>query len=180
LTVSLNLLKEKDGKDIKLFVPLHQARREGNSLVFFFQYLPQIDGIPIMRWIGIRTRGDEKKSLRSHDISDDDGFAKGFDLIVYLKTDSKVEVLDDDGWRELYSGPKNIEIDLSGIKANRERLGFTQMQVAEALCVNLRTYQKWENGEVEGIKGISLVKLITFLDFDFYDVVKGFRLRQEF
>ena len=69
-------------------------------------------------------------------------------------------------------------MDLSVLKERRKELGFTQAHVAEAVGVELRTYQKWERNEKEGIKGvkgISLVRLMHYLGFDLYDVIKDIR-----
>ena len=178
LTVSLNLLKEEMRKEIEIVSRVWgEPQREGDNLVYHFSYIPLIDGAPVLRWMGIRTNGKEKVYARSHISSEFDttGEERGKDLVIELKLDSKIEVFDEGKWRTDYLGPNRLDVDLSVLKQRRKELGFTQAHVAEAVGVELRTYQKWERNEkegVKGVKGISLVRLMHYLGFDLYDVIK--------
>ena len=49
------------------------------------------------------------------------------------------------------------------IKERRKKLGYTQQQVAEAVQTNVRTYQKWENGETTP-DGYYLLRILNWLD----------------
>lgn len=181
LTVSLNLLKEEIGEETEIVSRVWgEPQREGDNLVYHFSYIPLIDGAPVLRWMGIRTNDEEKVYARPHISSEWDtaGEESGKDLVIELKLDSKIEVFDGRGWRTDYLGPNRLDVDLSVLKERRKELGFTQAHVAEAVGVELRTYQKWERNETEGIKGvkgISLVRLMHYLGFDLYDVIKDIR-----
>ena len=57
------------------------------------------------------------------------------------------------------------------IKEKRKEIGYTQQQVAEAVQANLRTYQKWENGETTP-DGYYLLRILNWLDItDLKDVI---------
>lgn len=186
LTVSLNLLKEKVGEKPEIVCRVWgEPQREGDNLVYHFSYIPLIDNIPVLRWMGIRTNGTEKVIARPHKPSDWDvtGEEAGKDLVIELKLDSKVEIFDGEKWRTDYLGPNRLDVDLSVLRKRRKELGFKQAHVAEAVGVELRTYQKWESNEKEGIKGvkgISLVRLMHYLGFGLYDVIKDvYREKEE-
>jgi len=49
------------------------------------------------------------------------------------------------------------------MKKRRKTLGYTQQQVAEAVQTNVRTYQKWENGETTP-DGYYLLRILNWLD----------------
>ena len=104
-------------------------------------------------------------------------------MVIELKLDSKVEIFDGEKWRTDYLGPNRLDVDLSVLRKRRKELGFKQAHVAEAVGVELRTYQKWESNEKEGIKGvkgISLVRLMHYLGFGLYDVIKDvYREKEE-
>lgn len=53
-------------------------------------------------------------------------------------------------------------IDNSTVKKYRERAKLTQREVAEAVGIQIRTYQKWEGGEVKP-DGYNLIRLMNYL-----------------
>lgn len=178
LTVSMNLLKEEIGEEIETVSSvLGNPLREGDNLVYHFSYIPLINDNPVLRWMGIRTNGEEEVFARPHISSclDSIGEESGKDLVIKLKLDSKIEIFKDGEWRTNYLGPNRLDVDLSVLKRRRKELGLTQAHVAEAVGVELRTYQKWERNEregIKGIKGISLVRLMHYLEFDLYSAIK--------
>ena len=178
LTVSLNNLKEELGEEVEIVSKVWgDPQREKDNLIYHFSYIPLIEGAPVLRWMGIRTNGNERFFARPHIGLDEDANEKeyGKDLVIELNLDSKIEVFDKGKWRTDYLGPNRLDIDLSVLKHRRKELGFTQAHVAEAVGVELRTYQKWERNEKEGIKGvkgISLVRLMHYLGFDLYEAIK--------
>ncbi len=69
----------------------------------------------------------------------------------------------DDYWYQVYAGPRTMEFDYTFLKAKRKQLKMTQLEVAEAVGANVRTYQKWENGETIP-DGHYLIRLLNWLD----------------
>ena len=51
------------------------------------------------------------------------------------------------------------------LKYYRNRLDLTQQEVADAVGVQLRTYQKWEKGDTIP-DGYNLIRLMNYLDID--------------
>ena len=105
LTVSLNLLKEEVGEEIEIVSRVWgEPQREGDNLVYHFSYIPLIDCIPVLRWMGIRTNGEEKVYARPHVSSEFDttGEESGKDLVIELKLDSKIEVFCGGEWETDY------------------------------------------------------------------------------
>ena len=47
----------------------------------------------------------------------------------------------------------------------RTRLDFTQQELADAIGVQIRTYQKWEKGDTIP-DGYNLIRLMNYLDID--------------
>ncbi len=178
LTVSFNFLMEERGDKCKIVSHLCTTpERKGDNLIYHYDYIPVIDGVPILRWMDVRVSGDEKVYSRPHISCDSDAIEveDGKDLIIELKLDSRVEVFDGEEWKTDYLGPNRLDVNLSVLRKRRKELGLTQKQVAKAVGVELRTYQKWEKNEkegVKGVKGISLVRLMHYLGFDLHEVVK--------
>ena len=175
LIISLNILKERAGEEIDLIYSgnWHEPERIANTYVFRFGYIPEIDGEPVKRWLGIRTSGDEEFKVEFDSEYEKNCYPrKNYKLIVELKPDSVLEELGGDEWCLVYSGPLNIDVDLSILKKRRKELKLTQKQVADAINVELRSYQKWENGDVPGIKGFYLIRLMRYLNFSLDDIAK--------
>lgn len=120
-------------------------------------------GRPIMKWIGImapKAKGfgcDCKKSRLGT-------------LWIDLAPDTVVHLLniyndegEHDEWYQVYAGPLTMEFDHTFLKAKRKQLKMTQQEVAEAVGANVRTYQKWENGETTP-DGHYLIRLLNWLD----------------
>ena len=66
-------------------------------------------------------------------------------------------------WIQVYAGPQTMDFNYKVIKERRTELGYTQQQVADAVCANVRTYQKWESGETTP-DGYYLLKILNWLD----------------
>ena len=66
-------------------------------------------------------------------------------------------------WMQIYAGPQTMTFNYKIMKERRKALGYTQKQVAEAIQTNVRTYQKWENGETTP-DGYYLLRLLNWLD----------------
>ena len=75
-------------------------------------------------------------------------------------------------WLQVYAGPQTMTFNYKIMKERRKALGYTQKQVAEAIQTNVRTYQKWENGETTP-DGYYLLRLLNWLDIhDVTQVIK--------
>lgn len=65
-----------------------------------------------------------------------------------------------------------MEFDYEVLKSNRNRLKYTQQEVADAIGTTVRTYQKWERGETTP-DGYYLLRLLNWLDIrDVQEVVR--------
>jgi len=67
--------------------------------------------------------------------------------VVYDEEDNLVIDLSDYEWERVYAGPQNMSFNRYALKEYREECGLTQKQLAEAIDVSVRTYQKWEAGK---------------------------------
>ncbi|MDD3138857.1 MAG: helix-turn-helix transcriptional regulator [Lachnospiraceae bacterium] len=148
-------------------------RRDKMVLKFDGVFPCNDEGHPIMEWIGIRTECENA-------IWCDCEKSKGGTLYVEILPETRVHALgvydDDDednlNWYQVYTGPKRMEFDYESLKYYRKKMGLTQQQVANAIEANVRTYQKWENGETTP-DGQNLIRLMNWLDIpDVQEVIK--------
>ena len=51
------------------------------------------------------------------------------------------------------------------LRSYRTRLDFTQQELADAIGVQIRTYQKWEKGDTIP-DGYNLIRLMNYLNID--------------
>lgn len=70
-----------------------------------------------------------------------------------------------DIWYPIYFGPLVMEFDNSVLKYYRGKAKLTQQNVADAIDVQLRTYQKWENGDTTP-DGYNLIRLMNYLNIE--------------
>lgn len=165
LDYSLRKMQESVGEDVRLIWPSMNYTREGTDLVFHFYHVPvDSDGKPVMRWLGIKLEGKEEVFLEK---GDGNPFDPSNDmLIVKAKPNTRVREYDSqkNRWEEIYTGPQNIDVDFSLISRKRKELKLSQSDVSEAIGVGIRTYQKWESGNVKGISGFFLLRLMRYLD----------------
>lgn len=79
---------------------------------------------------------------------------------------------EDDSGIKIYAGPQTMEFDYEVLKFNRNRLKYTQQEVADAIGATVRTYQKWESGETTP-DGHYLLRFLNWLDIrDVQEVVR--------
>lgn len=146
--------------------------RRGNKVEFFGLFPCDEDNNPVVRWIGVDIRNaasvtssyESKNELECH-------------MIVELtpKTVIRAQIpaerdkvgnpIEEAGmqWIQVYAGPQTMDFNYKVIKERRIELGYTQQQVADAVCANVRTYQKWESGETTP-DGYYLLKILNWLD----------------
>lgn len=138
--------------------------RSGNILEFEGVFPCDESGEPILRWIGIRIKNAKKITCVSQKSK------KGL-LKIEINPDTVIHVLnfyngndDEDIWYQVYSGPQTMDFDYKMLKERRNKMGYTQQQVADAIETNVRTYQKWESGQTTP-DGYFLLRLMNWLDF---------------
>lgn len=68
-------------------------------------------------------------------------------------------------WYPIYFGPQVMEFDRSVLKKFRKNKGLKQQDVADAVGVQLRTYQKWEKGDSIP-DGYNLIRLMNYLNIE--------------
>lgn len=172
--------------------------REDNELKIGGFFPIDDNGEPVLKWIGIWTENVKslqyavaKKNEFDNQIPIQLEYKMRPALKVSLKfeLDSKTRIflgyrrvigyddfLGEDKVREYwaleYCGPALMKLDCSKIVEKREELGYSIKQVAEATDINLRTYQRIENGEGSP-DGLNLIKIMNYLDIDSYeDLIK--------
>lgn len=138
--------------------------RNGTHMEFEGVFPCDKNGNPILKWIGLRIKnaGEITCSCR--------GSMRGR-LLVELKPNTMIYALNiynnreetEDYWYQIYAGPQNMYFDFQAIRNARERLKYTQKQVAEAIGASVRTYQKWEGGETTP-DGHYLLRILNWLD----------------
>lgn len=70
-----------------------------------------------------------------------------------------------DAWYPIYLGPLAMAFDKDALRFYRNQMGFKQQTVADAIGVQLRTYQKWEKGDTIP-DGYNLIKLMNYLNIE--------------
>ena len=147
--------------------------RSGNNFQFEGRFPCDDDGKPIMKWIGLEVT--DAASITCNCKQSEVGR-----LTIVVKPTTVIKALnfysdrndDEDVWYQLYAGPLNMEFDYMALRDARDRLGYTQQQVADAVGTSVRTYQKWEAGNTTP-DGYFLLKLLNWLDIpDIQNVVK--------
>ena len=165
--VAYNRAREASGLEPMIFVPewdMYMEKpyyRRGAILEFDGIFPTDEDGQPVMRWIGL-------KVVNAGKITGGSEKAKQGHLQIEIKPDTIVYYKDkfDDGeeyWNQVYAGPLTMKFDYGILKYMREKMGYSQSDVAEAVGTNLRTYQKWEHGETQP-NCYFLLRLMNWLD----------------
>ena len=137
--------------------------RNGNIIEFRGQFPMDEAGNPVLRWTNIKVRNpvsitcNQEKSYRNTrlviELSPRTVIYERY--MGYSDTETR--------WHQIYVGPFYMEFDHRVIKAQRERLKFTQQEVADAVGATVRTYQKWEAGTTTP-DGHYLLRLMNWLD----------------
>jgi DNA-binding transcriptional regulator YiaG len=137
--------------------------RMGSRMKFGGIFPCDENGMPIMKWIGLRVSNAGNITCTC----EKSGWG---DLSVELKPDTVIDARNidnknqkDDIWYQIYVGPQKMEFDYEAIRSARIRLKYTQKQVAEAIGASVRTYQKWESGETMP-DGYHLLRILNWLD----------------
>ena len=182
-----NLAREALGKDPIMFYiqeidcdawkrggpdAVEYYERQGNKLSFFGVFPVDEADNPVLRWIGIDIK-DAAAITSEHREKDSYLFYITVELtprtviraLIPAEHDEIGNPIEEAGmkWLQIYAGPQTMSFNYKVIKARRKKLGYTQQQVAEAVQTNVRTYQKWENGETTP-DGYYLLRILNWLD----------------
>ncbi len=138
--------------------------REDNEIVVGGEFPCDGEGKPVMKWIGVKVENEEYIHCKGN-------FNK--ELRIGIKPTTKIYMLNiynKDGderniWWPIYFGSAVTEFNSWAFKFYRERGGFTQKQVADAVETSVRTYQKWESGDSIP-DGYNLIRLMNILNID--------------
>lgn len=87
-------------------------------------------------------------------------------LTIRILPDSMIYAKDpllDSKWINVYAGPLKTKFDYTVLKRARMLSGMTQLEVAEAIGANVRTYQKWEAGNTVP-DGFYLLRLFNWFN----------------
>lgn len=150
--------------DLDEMMPGEYFWRNGNTIDIQGTFPVDPAGKPVLRWIGIilKNAGDITcKTKENH---------TAWEITIGLTPRTELYARniyndEDEGekWYRLYAGPLTMEFDFTVLKESRQRLGYTQKEVAEAVGATLRTYQKWEIGETTPDSKF-LLRLLNWLD----------------
>lgn len=144
-------------------------KRNGNKLEFFGMFPCDDNNEPVLRWIAIDIRDAE--SVVCTNKNELECFMT-VTLTPKTVIHAQVTERDDIGnelpdvepeWIQIYAGPQTMSFNYKILKEHRTNLGYTQQEVADAVQANIRTYQKWENGETKP-DGYYLLRILNWLD----------------
>ena len=127
---------------------------------------------PVLEWIGIWIENAAYiKANNCYSMSDSVTLEKELHIGITPKTKIYMPNIyngsesQGDVWYPIYFGPLAMEFDKDVLKFYRNRMDITQQKLAEAVGVQLRTYQKWEKGETIP-DGYNLIKLMNYLNIE--------------
>lgn len=153
-----NYALEASDQDPIIYHPILQLgfltfTSDRNTFVFKGNFPCDSDGNPILRWTTLKVT--EPESVRFNAEKSRFGeltivasprsmiYERG---VVYDEDDRIGFDLNDQEWCRIYAGPQNMTFNRLALKEFREACNLTQKQLAEAIDVSVRTYQKWEAG----------------------------------
>ena len=129
------------------------------------------NNMPILKWIGIWIENAAY-------VKAENGFSMGNSLTlekelhIGLTPDTKIYMPNiynsndsHDVWYPIYFGPRVMSFDSEALKYHRNRMNVTQQELADAIGVQIRTYQKWEKGDTIP-DGYNLIRLMNYLDIE--------------
>ena len=126
---------------------------------------------PMLEWIGIWIENAAYiKANNCYSVCDTVTLEKELHIGITPKTKIYMPNIyndndDSDMWYPIYFGPLAMEFDKDALKFYRNRIDITQQKLADAVGVQLRTYQKWEKGETIP-DGYNLIKLMNYLNIE--------------
>lgn len=172
---SNNVVREKCGLEPIIYEPglvgfNENFLRRGNEIIIGGEFPCDENGNPEMRWIALWIE-DAKYITASDTFSMTNTKTIDKELHIGLTPTTKIYMPNiynnkdetEDVWYPIYSGPLAMEFDSNTLKYYRSYAKYTQQQVADAIGVQVRTYQKWEGGETIP-DGYNLIRIMNLLD----------------
>lgn len=170
--------------------------RQDREIIIGGEFPCDNNNTPILEWIGIWIENAAYvKAVNCYSLGNDPTLKKELHIgltpctkiympNIYNSSDSC------DTWYPIYFGPRAMEFDKEALKFYRTRLNITQQVLADAVGVQLRTYQKWEKGDTIP-DGHNLIRLMNYLNIEsvqdfvinepiFDDGFLKFKARQEY
>lgn len=146
--------------------------RNNKEIVISGEFPCDENNNPILKWIGLWI--ENAKYIKAKDTYSYDNtktinkeihiglspITKIFMPNIYNTNDNEP-----DTWYPIYLGPQIMKFDKKALRFFRENFGATQREVAEAVGVDTRTYQKWEKGDSVP-DGHNLIRLMNFLNIE--------------
>lgn len=169
-----NRIKQLVGEEPDIFEPglvgfNEPFIRQDKEIIIGGEFPFTFDNKPALQWIGIWIENAAYvKMCDAYDMDGPDFFDR--ELHIGLSPTTKIYLPyhfgnDEFFWNPIYFGPLVMDFDNDVLKQFRTKRKFTQQQVADAVGVQLRTYQKWEKGEVKP-DGYNLIRLMNFLNIE--------------
>ncbi len=152
--------------------------RNGNEIEMTGVFPVDDEGKPILRWIGVDIQNPALVTvnrMKSTDYALKIKLSPGTIIRALIPNDpDDIGMVNPEGgarWEQIYAGPQTMSFNYKVMKERRKLLKYTQQQVAEAVGANMRTYQKWENGETVP-DGYYLLRILNWLNItDINDVI---------
>ncbi len=172
-----NRVLELCGKEAVIYEPWLIGYNENflrmeNEIVVSGEFPCDNSGNPVLRWIGVWIENAAYvKASNCVSYGGDSSLEK--ELHIGLTPTTKIympNIYNDDNddcdvWYPVYFGPLVMEFDKKALEFFRSYKKVTQQRVADAVGVNVRTYQKWESGESIP-DGYNLIRLMNYLNID--------------
>ncbi len=144
-------------------------KRNGNKLEFFGVFPCDDNNEPVLRWIAVDIK--DAGTVSCSDKNELECFMTVTltpQTVIHAQTFERDDIgneLEDvePKWVQIYAGPQTMSFNYKVLKERRSILGYTQQEVADAVQANIRTYQKWENGETKP-DGYYLLRIMNWLD----------------
>ncbi|MBQ8546268.1 MAG: helix-turn-helix transcriptional regulator [Clostridia bacterium] len=174
ITYAYNDILERTGKEPIIYMPglvgfNENFLRIDNEIIVGGQFPCDSNNIPALKWIGVWIENAEYvKATNCYSMGRE---SNEKELHIGLNPKTKIYLPniyndDDDNedvWYLIYTGSYIMELDRTALKFYRNYRGMKQQQIADAVGVQLRTYQKWEKGETIP-DGENLIKLMNCLN----------------
>lgn len=144
-------------------------KRKGNKLEFYGRFPYDENNEPVLRWIAVDIRdAEDVRCTHYRDLECHMTVTLTPKTVIYAQITERDEIgneLPDEEpkWVQIYAGPQTMSFNYKLMKQRRTELGYTQQEVADAVQANVRTYQKWENGETRP-DGYYLLRILNWLD----------------
>ncbi|OME78747.1 hypothetical protein BK120_23750 [Paenibacillus sp. FSL A5-0031] len=169
LITSYNDVLERSGLP-PIIYPLEQhynydyISRDGQKFSVKGTFPCDDSGQPILRWIGIRIKNPVRVWANVNNRLKGELFIQTGPSTAIWGLNCWGEHEDGtDAWYPLQIGPQLMEFDNEELRRIRNREGYTQKEVADAIGSSVRSYQKWEAGETAP-DSHNLLRLMNVLD----------------